>query len=188
MVERWRAREITTKSLAFRELPLLMKSRMFTESWQCSTILIGTRHPKPKRSSKRYQKPTLSCQTRRNEDSTTRWATRDLINATPDEDIFRGADFESIFRDMGFNFGFGDLFSTIFGQRELRRKSHKGQGSCLRHGNNLRRGSTRNRERNRVQKNRKVRRLRRHRSRSWQFAKNLPQLQGRRKDSKSEQE
>jgi len=34
------------------------------------------------------------------------------------EDIFRGADFESIFRDMGFNFGFGDLFSTIFGQRE----------------------------------------------------------------------
>jgi molecular chaperone DnaJ len=33
------------------------------------------------------------------------------------EDIFRGADFESIFRDIGFNFGFGDLFSTIFGQR-----------------------------------------------------------------------
>jgi molecular chaperone DnaJ len=29
------------------------------------------------------------------------------------EDIFRGADFESIFRDIGF--GFGDLFSTLFG-------------------------------------------------------------------------
>jgi molecular chaperone DnaJ len=31
---------------------------------------------------------------------------------TPD-DIFRGADFDSVFRDMGF--GFGDLFRTIFG-------------------------------------------------------------------------
>ncbi len=32
------------------------------------------------------------------------------------EDIFRGADFESIFRDLGFGFGgFGDLFRTIFG-------------------------------------------------------------------------
>jgi molecular chaperone DnaJ len=29
------------------------------------------------------------------------------------EDIFRGADFDSIFRDMGF--GFGDLFRTFFG-------------------------------------------------------------------------
>jgi molecular chaperone DnaJ len=29
------------------------------------------------------------------------------------EDIFRGADFESIFRDIGF--GFGDLFRTLFG-------------------------------------------------------------------------
>jgi molecular chaperone DnaJ len=34
------------------------------------------------------------------------------------EDIFRGADFESIFRDLGFNFGFGGLFGSIFGQRE----------------------------------------------------------------------
>jgi molecular chaperone DnaJ len=32
------------------------------------------------------------------------------------EDIFRGADFESIFRDLGFGFGgFGDIFRTIFG-------------------------------------------------------------------------
>jgi len=29
------------------------------------------------------------------------------------EDIFRGADFESIFRDIGF--GFGDIFLTLFG-------------------------------------------------------------------------
>src|SRR3989304_9182943 len=29
------------------------------------------------------------------------------------EDIFRGADFESIFRDLGF--GFGDIFRSFFG-------------------------------------------------------------------------
>jgi molecular chaperone DnaJ len=33
------------------------------------------------------------------------------------EDIFRGADFDSIFRDLGFDFGFGDLFSIFFGGR-----------------------------------------------------------------------
>lgn len=33
------------------------------------------------------------------------------------EDIFRGADFNSIFRDLGFGFDFGDLFSTLFGGR-----------------------------------------------------------------------
>src|SRR4030043_2262674 len=30
------------------------------------------------------------------------------------EDIFRGADFDSIFRDMGVSSGFGDLFSVFF--------------------------------------------------------------------------
>jgi molecular chaperone DnaJ len=43
------------------------------------------------------------------------------------EDIFRGADFESIFRDMGFNFGFGDLFSTIFGQRDFEERATRGR-------------------------------------------------------------
>jgi molecular chaperone DnaJ len=43
------------------------------------------------------------------------------------EDIFRGADFESIFRDMGFNFGFGDLFSTIFGQRDFEERVTRGR-------------------------------------------------------------
>jgi molecular chaperone DnaJ len=33
------------------------------------------------------------------------------------EDIFRGADFDSIFRDLGFGFGFGDLFNIFFGRR-----------------------------------------------------------------------
>jgi len=33
------------------------------------------------------------------------------------EDIFRGADFDSIFRDLGFGFGFGDLFNIFFGGR-----------------------------------------------------------------------
>jgi molecular chaperone DnaJ len=31
------------------------------------------------------------------------------------EDIFRGADFDSIFRDIGFGSGFRDLFSMFFG-------------------------------------------------------------------------
>lgn len=31
------------------------------------------------------------------------------------EDIFRGADFDSIFRDMGVSSGFGDLFNVFFG-------------------------------------------------------------------------
>jgi molecular chaperone DnaJ len=43
------------------------------------------------------------------------------------EDIFRGADFESIFRDLGFNFGFGDLFSTIFGQRDFEERITRGR-------------------------------------------------------------
>jgi molecular chaperone DnaJ len=45
------------------------------------------------------------------------------------EDIFRGADFESIFRDI--DFGFGDLFSTLFGggfsRGGFRRRVNRGQ-------------------------------------------------------------
>jgi molecular chaperone DnaJ len=45
------------------------------------------------------------------------------------EDIFRGADFESIFRDIGF--GFGDLFRTFFGGGfgggGFRERSNRGQ-------------------------------------------------------------
>jgi len=33
------------------------------------------------------------------------------------EDIFRGADFESVFRDMGFGFDLGEIFSSFFGGR-----------------------------------------------------------------------
>jgi len=43
------------------------------------------------------------------------------------EDIFRGADFDSIFRDIGFNFGFGDLFSNIFGQRDFEERTTRGR-------------------------------------------------------------
>ena len=35
------------------------------------------------------------------------------------EDIFRGADFDSVFRDMGVSSGFGDLFSIFFGGRDF---------------------------------------------------------------------
>jgi molecular chaperone DnaJ len=48
------------------------------------------------------------------------------------EDIFRGADFDSIFRDLGFGFGFGDLFNIFFGGRgfgeqEYERRPARGQ-------------------------------------------------------------
>ena len=35
------------------------------------------------------------------------------------EDIFRGADFESIFRDIGFGFDLRDIFSSFFGGRDF---------------------------------------------------------------------
>jgi len=41
------------------------------------------------------------------------------------EDIFRGADFESIFRDLGF--GFGDLFRFFFGRRDFGERISRGQ-------------------------------------------------------------
>lgn len=45
------------------------------------------------------------------------------------EDIFRGVDFESIFRDSGFGFnvGFGDLFSTFFGRNRFKRRVARGR-------------------------------------------------------------
>jgi molecular chaperone DnaJ len=45
------------------------------------------------------------------------------------EDIFRGADFDSIFRDMGVGSGFDDLFSVFFGGRgfEGRQRAIRGQ-------------------------------------------------------------
>ncbi len=44
------------------------------------------------------------------------------------EDIFRGADFDSIFRDLGAGFNFGDLFSFFFGgERTFGRRSARGQ-------------------------------------------------------------
>ena len=43
------------------------------------------------------------------------------------EDIFRGADFESVLRDLGFGFGFGDLFSFFLGGRGFRERVRRGQ-------------------------------------------------------------
>jgi len=44
------------------------------------------------------------------------------------EDIFRGVDFESIFKNFGFGFGFDfeDFFSPFFGRRSFRRRIVKG--------------------------------------------------------------
>jgi molecular chaperone DnaJ len=43
------------------------------------------------------------------------------------EDIFRGADFDSVFRDLGFGFDFGDLFSAFFGGRGFRERPMRGR-------------------------------------------------------------
>ncbi len=43
------------------------------------------------------------------------------------EDIFRGADFESIFRDLGFGFDIGDVFSAFFGGRGFRERPTRGR-------------------------------------------------------------
>ena len=38
-----------------------------------------------------------------------------MINVTREEDIFRGADFNDIFRDIGGGGGFNDIFRIFFG-------------------------------------------------------------------------
>lgn len=43
------------------------------------------------------------------------------------EDIFRGADFESIFRDVNFGFGMRDIFSVFFGDRGFRERTIRGR-------------------------------------------------------------
>ena len=44
------------------------------------------------------------------------------------EDIFRGADFDSIFRDIGFGSGqFSDIFSMFFGGRDFRERETRGR-------------------------------------------------------------
>jgi molecular chaperone DnaJ len=42
------------------------------------------------------------------------------------EDIFRGADFDSVFRDMGFGFDLGDIFGSLFGGRGFRDERVRG--------------------------------------------------------------
>ncbi len=43
------------------------------------------------------------------------------------EDIFRGADFESIFRDLGSGFGFGDIFDFFFHRGDMEERISRGQ-------------------------------------------------------------
>jgi len=47
------------------------------------------------------------------------------------EDIFRGADFDSIFRDMGVSSGFGDLFNVFFGGRDFEERQRVIRGRDL---------------------------------------------------------
>ncbi len=47
------------------------------------------------------------------------------------EDIFRNVDFESVFRDFGFGFNIGDLFSTLFGGGRYGYGERQGRGSDL---------------------------------------------------------
>jgi molecular chaperone DnaJ len=43
------------------------------------------------------------------------------------EDIFKGADFESILRDLGFGFSFRDIFSSFFGGHDFEERITRGQ-------------------------------------------------------------
>lgn len=43
------------------------------------------------------------------------------------EDIFRGADFESVFRDLGFGFNFGDIFSFFFNRGDVEERMTRGR-------------------------------------------------------------
>jgi molecular chaperone DnaJ len=43
------------------------------------------------------------------------------------EDIFRGADFESVFRDLGFGFNFGDIFNFFFNRGDLEERVSRGR-------------------------------------------------------------
>jgi len=47
------------------------------------------------------------------------------------EDIFRGADFDSIFRDMGVSSGFGDLFNVFFGGQGFEERQEVNRGRDL---------------------------------------------------------
>lgn len=49
------------------------------------------------------------------------------------EDIFRGADFDSIFRDMGVSSGFGDLFNVFFGGQDFEERQEVVRGRDLRY-------------------------------------------------------
>jgi len=53
------------------------------------------------------------------------------------EDIFRGADFDSIFRDMGVSSGFGDLFNVFFGGRDFEERQEVIRGRDLRYEVNI---------------------------------------------------
>jgi molecular chaperone DnaJ len=43
------------------------------------------------------------------------------------EDIFRGADFESVFRDLGFGFDFGNIFNFFFGRGNVEERETRGR-------------------------------------------------------------
>lgn len=47
------------------------------------------------------------------------------------EDIFRNADFESIFRDFGFGMNFGDIFSSLFGGQRYGYGERQGRGGDI---------------------------------------------------------
>jgi molecular chaperone DnaJ len=53
------------------------------------------------------------------------------------EDIFRGADFDSVFRDMGVSSGSGDLFNVFFGGRDFEERQEVISGRDLRYEFNI---------------------------------------------------
>ena len=53
------------------------------------------------------------------------------------EDIFRGADFDSVFRYMGVSSGFGYLFNVFFGGRDFEERQEVISGRDLRYEVNI---------------------------------------------------
>ncbi len=70
-----------------------------------------------KKNSKKSVKPTLFSPTTKKDKHTISLGHSGFDQRYKQEDIFRGADFDSVFRDMGF----GDIFRTFFGRWRIRR-------------------------------------------------------------------
>ena len=101
----------TTKYSAYKKAHQKIKSKMHTANWRCSTIQTATKKQAQKKNSKKSAKHTQCLSDDQKRSQYDNLGHCGFDQRYTQEDIFRGADFDSVFRDMGF----GDLFRTIFG-------------------------------------------------------------------------